>query len=200
MLVFFGHTTVQHRGPRRRASLLCVLAALAGLASPPVWGHGLTIQRIRVFPQRAVYYLNSHMQIHLNPSARHALKIGIPIVLKIEIVIDRHNAWFWQGPIAHLNQRFSIRDHLVSGQIVIRDLNSGTRIYFRKIETALHAIEVIRHIPVIDSSLLKANHVYRVRVKAVLDIKNIPSNLKWIAWIWSSWRTTSRAYSVLIRP
>ncbi len=199
MLGFFDQTTM-HLGPHRRAPLLCALAALAGLASAPVWGHGLTILRVRVFPQRAVYYLNAHMHIHLNPSARHALKIGIPIVLKVEIAIRRHNAWFWQGPIAQLTQRFSIQDHLVSDQIVVQNLNGGTRVYFRKIQTALHAIEVIRHIPVIDRSLLKTNQIYRIRVKAVLDIENIPSNLKWIAWIWSSWRTASRAYSVLVRP
>jgi hypothetical protein len=199
MLGFFSRTTVQHLGPARRASLLCVLATLTGLASAPAWGHGLTILHVRIFPQRAVYYLNAHMRIHLNHSALHALKIGIPIVLKIEIAINRHNAWFWQGPIAQLTQRFSIQDHLISGQVVVQDLNGGTRVYFRKIQAALHAIEVIRHIPVIDRSLLKTNRFYQIRVKAVLDIENIPSNLKWIAWIWSSWRTASQSYSVLIR-
>jgi hypothetical protein len=200
MLGFFGRTTVQHLGPVRRAFLLCVLATFGILASTPVWGRGLTILHVSIFHQRAVYYLNTRMRIRLNPSARHALKIGIPVVLKLEIAINHHNAWFWQGPIAHLTQRFSIQDQLVSGQVVVRDLNSGTRVYFRKVHTALHSIEAIRHIPVIDSSLLRINHVYRIRVKAVLDIEKIPSNLKWIAWIWSSWRTASPSYSIVIRP
>ncbi|MHB1764033.1 MAG: DUF4390 domain-containing protein [Gammaproteobacteria bacterium] len=171
----------------------CLIGALA-------WGHSLTIKRLTTFQVHDVYYLHVGMHVRFPPSAQHALQSGIPLLLKLRIRVVRRNAWFWQGPLATLTERFSIQDHVLTEQIVVRDLNSGSQSYFRNFHTALRSLGSEQEIPIIDRSLLHPGHHYRIRVKAILDIEDIPSNLRWVAWIWSDWRTTSPWRTTSIRP
>lgn len=179
----------------------CALGLAAACLVPALaWARNLTIDRLRTFQIHHVYYLDVGLQVHLSPSAQHALQSGIPLLLKLRIRVVRRNAWFWQGPLATLTERFSIQDHVLTEQLVVRDLNSGSQSYFRNIHAALRSLGSAQEIPIIDQSLLHRGGHYRIRVKAILDIEDIPSNLRWVAWIWSDWRTSSPWRTTALRP
>ncbi|EQD53935.1 hypothetical protein B1B_09954 [mine drainage metagenome] len=196
-------TNRQASHPYGRACLRWVSAfalVVTCLICTPVWGRTLIIKRLTTIQFHHVYYLHVGMHVGLSPSAQHALQSGIPLLLKLRIRVVRRNAWFWQGPLATLSERFSIQDRVLTEQIVVRDLNSGSQSYFRNIHAALRALDSVQDIPIIDRSLLHTGHHYRIRVKAILDIEDIPSNLRWVAWIWSDWRTTSPWQTTSLNP
>ena len=189
--------------PFGRASRLLGSAlgvAVVCLVSTPAWSRSLAISRLATSQIHQVYYLRVGMRVRLSSSAQHALASGIPLLLKLRIRVVRRNPWFWQGPLATLTERFSIQDHVLTGQIVLRDLNSGSQTYFRNVHTALRALDSVQQIPVIDRSLLRPKRHYRIRVKAILDIEDIPSNIRWVAWIWCDWRTSSPWRATSINP
>lgn len=189
--------------PSRRALLLwsaaLILTPLLATTSPAS-AKALRVTHLTLFQMHHVYYLRVGLHVGLSRSAQHALHSGIPLLLKLRIHVNHRDAWFWQGPLATLTERFLLQDHVLTGRFVVQDLNSGSRLYFRNLSAALRSLDSERKIPVIDRSLLHQGNRYRIRVKAILDIEDIPSNLRWVAWIWSDWRTSSHWQSAPLKP
>lgn len=125
--------------------------------------------------RNGVYYLNAGMSLSLNPAAAEALNSGVPLVLKIEIELTRRRALLWDPTVAQLAQSYRITYHALSRRYIVRSLNSGRQESYRSWRVALTHLGNVNHVPIIDASLLESDERYDVHVRAVLNVKIIPT-------------------------
>ncbi|HKL62182.1 MAG TPA: DUF4390 domain-containing protein, partial [Woeseiaceae bacterium] len=58
----------------------------------------------------------------------------------------------------------------------------------------------ITSLPVIDAALLRDDRDYRIRMRAVVDVKDYPAALRLIAFWRDDWRITSDWYEWQLEP
>jgi hypothetical protein len=180
------------------ALLLCVLvlaATPAARAEP-----SFSIKRISTQLEHGVYYLDADMHLELNERARQALKNGVALTFVIDIHVLHRRLWLWNSVDANLAERFKLRYFPLTEHYRIENLNSGAREGYSTLEGALAAISQIRHLPVIDASLLAAGTTYYLAMRVVLDTKQLPGPLKVMANVVPGWQLASDWHEERLTP
>lgn len=175
---------------------LIVLGLLCGAAHA-----NLEVEHPVVRRTRGVYYLSTHLKIDPDKTLLHALRHGIPVTLDLEIKIINHDSFlFWGGSVAHINQRYRISYHPVLGRYVVEDLQTGVTVSYPSFTRACRALRHLKDIPLVDEALLNPHDHYRLRVRLILHLDDIPHALRWIAGLWTTWRTTGPWVTVSLTP
>ena len=98
----------------------------------------------------------------------------------------------WNKTLTHLQQHYSVQYHALSGQYIIKDLNSGRQQSFHSINSALLTLGEVRELPLLEQSLLKEpDAVYQVRLRSEIDINSLPAPLRTMAWLSHEWKLKS---------
>lgn len=147
-----------------------------------------------------VYLLDANIVYRFSESALEALHNGIPLVLETQIKVGRQRDWLWTDTIAELRQRFRLQYHALSDRYVIQNLNTGQRQSFSTLDDALHGLGIVRSFPMLDAKLLQADAEYRVRIRAVLLIEELPTPMRLWAYASDEWRHDSAWYSWQLQP
>ncbi|HET8551224.1 MAG TPA: DUF4390 domain-containing protein [Gammaproteobacteria bacterium] len=155
-------------------ALVAVSAAFAPSASAAGAG-AFVIRNAYTQLSHGVYYLDADMRLTLARNAVEALNNGVPLVFKIEIEITRRRAFLWDPTVADLTQSYRITYHALSRRYVVRSLNSGRQASFRSYEAAFEHLGYVNSLPVIDAALLDPDDQYDISIRAVLNVKVIPT-------------------------
>ncbi len=141
---------------------------------------------------KGVYYLNADIRLDLNRRAHQALANGVALTFVIPIHIQHPRLWLWKVVVAHLTERFRLRYFPLTERYRVENLNGGARNSYATLDKALFAIGHIRHLPIIDASLLDKGTKYFVAMRIVLDTKQLPGPLKVAAEVVPGWQQSSR--------
>jgi hypothetical protein len=125
--------------------------------------------------RHGVYYLNADLALGLNPKAVDALNSGVPLVLKFQIELSRRRSLLWDSTVAELKQSYRITYHALSRRYIVRSRNSGRQQSYHSWRVALAQLGRLRGVPIIDASLLESDEHYDLHLRAVLDVKIIPT-------------------------
>lgn len=176
-----------------------LLLAAAGLLAGPARA-GLVVERLDVTRVHGVYYLSGRLVIDPGRTLRRALLHGIPVTLDLKIRIVDRDAFLWWGTVAQIHQRYRIAYHTVLGRYTVHNLETGVRTSYPSWARVRAALERPRGIPLVDRSLLKPRARYRVRVRLELHVDDIPHALRWIAGLWTNWKSRGPWTSVPLAP
>ncbi len=180
--------------PARRGGLLiaALLALLTVIWPPRVLADDyMNIRSGEVRLVDGVYLLDARVEYRLSDVAREALDNGVPLVVELEIEVQRARWWWWNAEVAMLEQRYRLQYHALSERYVVTALNSGESRSFRGLSALLAELGRIQGLPVIDAGLLDLDEDYIVRVRAGLDIEALPRPLRAVAYISPEWQLTS---------
>jgi len=61
-------------------------------------------------------------------------------------------------------------------------------------------LTTLRHLPVIDATLLEEESTYEVRVRANADLSTVPDALKWLLFWTDQWSGESEWFTWTIQP
>jgi hypothetical protein len=136
-----------------------------------------------------VYYLNAAIAYRLSSEARNALQSGVPLTIRLDVeVINSRRFWF-DNDVASLRQRYQLEYHALSERYIVVNLNSGDQRSFASLFAALASLGRVEELPLLDAALLPPDHEYYMRLRAVLDVEQLPGPLRLLAF----WR---RDYSI----
>lgn len=178
--------------------LICYMALLLGmLAYPPV--SQANTQEFNVVDAHAyrvysVYFLDATSTIPLNDTLKSALSNGISVVLAYDIRVVSTGGWWFDDTVASLTQRYRLRYHALSRRYLVDNLNTGISHSYLLLGEALGDIAHLRHLPLLDQSLLNKGQRYVVELKIHVETSAYPLPLRMRAIIEGAWRPSSDWY------
>lgn len=141
-----------------------------------------------------VIYLNADVEYELSEIAQEALASGVDLTIEIQIEVVRDRRFWVDRDVASLLQRYQLSYQPLSERFVTRNLNSGDQMSFAALPAALEHLGRVRELPLLDDALLKPGKRYEVRVRAMLDTRDLAGPLRLISFFWGDWRLESEWY------
>lgn len=193
------------RGPPWR--LLAVLAAFM-LGPGTIRADEITLEDGGRFDVRSaflesdehVYQLHATLDLALSRSAQQAIREGVPVVLELDIRVDRRRRFLPDEEVALLVQRWQIHYHALSERYLVNNLNSGQQGSFSNLASALAALSEVRDLPVIDEALIERGQRYEASLRAVATIEGGLPNALRAMMFWIDWKRSTDWYTWTLRP
>ena len=138
-----------------------------------------------------VYQLNANIHYRFSDEALDALDNGVPLVVELEIVIDRKRDYVWNETVASLRQRYQLNYEALTQRYVVTNLNSGADNYYGSRAAAIVALGDVDKLPILDAGLLNPEEKYIVSLQASLDLDALPVPMRVVGYFSSSWRIAS---------
>jgi len=138
-----------------------------------------------------VYQLNAKIHYHFSDEALDALDNGVPLVVELDIVIDRKRDYVWNETVTSLRQRYQLSYEALTQRYVVTNLNSGADNYYGSRAAAIIALGDVDKLPILDAGLLNPEEKYVVSLQASLDLDALPVPMRVLGYFSSSWRIAS---------
>lgn len=180
------------------AALLCLL--VSGIFATKSQAEGFRILAAETILKNHVFHLDANMDLKFSDDALEALRSGVPLIVLVNIEVQKDRNWWWDKTIAELEQGYLLLYHALSEKYIIHNLNSGAQQNFTSLNTALYFLSNIRDFPLIDKNLLEEGDDYYVRLRTYLDIESLPAPMRPIAYISSQWQLESDWFSWPLKP
>lgn len=180
------------------AALLCLLTLSFFPTSS--YAEGFRILAAETKLKNHVYHLDANMDLKFSDDALDALRSGVPLIVLVNIEVNKDRSWWWDKTIAELEQGYLLLYHALSEKYIIHNLNSGAQQNFISLNAALHSLSNIRDFPLIDKNLLDEDDDYYVQMRTYLDIESLPAPMRPIAYISSQWQLESDWFSWPLKP
>lgn len=193
--------TITARGALRRLGVLaaCLAWLPAALQAESEQGY-FEVRSVYAEHRNGVYFLNGRINYQLGSAAREALHSGVPLDFELEIQLNRKRRWMPDSEVALLLQVSQLEFHALTQRYLVRNINSGEQSSFSTLADALEEVGQIRQLPLIDESLLEPDKPYEVSLRTVLELRDLPSAVRWLAFWWGDLRTASDWYTWPLRP
>ena len=142
-----------------------------------------------------VYQLNARIRYGFSDEALEALDNGVPLVVELDIEIQRKRDYVWNETVATLRQRYQLAYEALTQRYVVTNLNSGADNYYGGRAAAVAALGDVSNLPILDAGLLSPDEQYIVRLQASLDLDALPVPMRVAGYFSSNWRIASEWYS-----
>ncbi len=196
-MVFFTPTWRNAPPSRLRIGVALLLGCLA---CQTVDAKGFFIRSVETRLQESVYMLNANIQYDLSDEAGKALQNGVPLIILMEINVEKTRRWWWDKTIARLSQGYLLLYHALSEKYILTNLNSGGQTDYHSLRAALNSLGQLKMLPLIDSHLLESDSQYQVELRVRLDIDSLPPPMRPLAYISSDWQLVSDWYRWPLQP
>ncbi|MDZ7661387.1 DUF4390 domain-containing protein [Thiohalophilus sp.] len=180
--------------PVRWLRYLLLVTAL-GTSNPAAADNGFAIRSAELTLRDMVYHLDARIDYRLSREAVNAVKNGVPLIIALDIRVDRKRVWWLDKELATLTQNYLLLYHALTEKYVIHNLNSGIQENYSNLDTALWSLGQVNDLPLIDANLLEPGAEYGIDLRARLDIESLPAPMRPLAYISSDWQLQSDWYS-----
>lgn len=145
------------------------------------------------------FVLDANIDFKFSDKALEALQNGVPLTLELHLQVRKDGAWLWEKDLMDSRLRYQIRYHALASVYQVIDMQSNTQESFVTREVAITALGDIQDMPVIRHEQMVKGKIYRVSLKASLDVDALPLPLRPLAYLSPSWNQSSEWRSCLIR-
>lgn len=167
--------------------LFCIPASYAA-------NEAFTIRSVETRLRNQVYTLSAKIDYHFSEPALTALKNGVPLIVLIDLEVQRERTWWLNKEVAELQQGYLLLYHALTEKYIINNLNSGAQENYDTLHAAVSALGNIEDLPILDAKLAENKGRYIVSLHAYLDLEALPAPMRPIAYISSKWRLESEWY------
>ncbi len=183
-----------------RSVLASVLAAIVLLGAAAADDEGrFAIRSVFTDVKDGVVYLNADIDYELSEVAREALSSGVNLTIELQIEVVRDRRYWLDRYVASLLQRYELSYQPLSQRYITRNLNSSDQASFQELEDALESLGRVRDLPLLDDTFLQPGKRYEIRVRAVLDTRELAGPLRLLTVFWRDWRLASEWYEWPLR-
>jgi len=175
-------------------ALLVLVACLAWQPAAGQEGGTVAVRSADSTLVNGVYRVGARLQYVLSDEALDALDSGVPINVELQFQVIQERRFWLDDVTAELSANYQLLYNALSRRYVVRNLNTGEQDSYATLYSALNNLGRITSLPVIDAALLRDDRDYRIRMRAVVDVKDYPAALRLIAFWREDWRITSDWY------
>ena len=190
----------RHPGPVFFAALLfAVLAAGATAQDEAGSGGRLEIRNAFVELTDGVWRLDVRLDLALADAARQAFAEGVPLVFELEIEGSVERRYLPDETVVALTRRWKLTHDAISERYVVTDAASGEHASHASEADAIEALARISGIEVADPDTLPADGRFDMRVRASIEIGDLPAAIR-ILLFWKGWSRSTDWYAWSVRP
>lgn len=176
------------------ASRTVVLIAIIALPAAAWAQSRFDIRSAYVEPADGVYELNATINFDLPEGAREVIRQGVPLTLRLEIVVRRQRNYWLDRTVATLDQNYELVWHALSERYLVRNLNSGEQASYATLDAALDGMRVISRLPILDQALVERGR-HEISLRASIDVHTMPDALRFVLFWADDWRQRSEWYT-----
>lgn len=174
----------------RIAVLLPVLMLLVGAAQASA--RDFHVERVETRLEEGTFRMDANIRYAFSERALEALENGVPLTVEVHIRVRPADAWIWQESLVDLRLRYRIRYKPLSERYLVSQLpGERGRTYVTR-DAALAALGEIRDLALLRSDRLEPDTAYEVQLRVSLDIEELPLPLRPIAYLYPSWKQSSK--------
>jgi Domain of unknown function (DUF4390) len=182
--------------------LIPVLALVCAAAGP-----GARAQEEDRFEVRNAYVeladdawlLDVRLDLAFADAARQAFAEGVPLVLEIEMEASVERPLLPDAEVVSRKRRWEIAFDAISQRYVVTDRSTGEHVSHASQEEALEALSRLSGIVLADTGTLPADGRFAMRVRASIEIGDLPAAVRMLIF-WKTWSRTTEWYAWQVRP
>jgi len=174
-------------------TLTCCILLLMHVG--PASAAGVEVKQVNTYLKGDVYYLDAQLQYVLTEKMLEALHKSVSLTFVLEIEVLRHRSYIWDTQVAGLEQRYRLDYLPLTQQYQVSNLNSGSVHNLPSLDVALSVLGAVLQLPLLDRELLSPDAIYTGRMRAQLDVEELPVPLRLLSYFADEWRLGSEWYS-----
>lgn len=147
----------------------------------------------------ASWQLDVRLDLALEDAARQAFEQGVPLVLKLEIEASVERRFLPAEDVVSKERVWQLAYDAISERYVVTDTASGEHVSHATQEEALEALGRISGIVIADTAQLPPGQRFDMRVRATVEIGDLPAAVRMLLF-WKSWSRTTDWYAWQVRP
>ena len=145
------------------------------------------------------WQLDVRLDLGLSEAARQAFDEGVPLTLSLEAEATTARRFLPDETVVSLTREWQLAYDAIADRYVVSDPESGERTSHATRDEALAALARISALPLTDSATLPPNGRFEMRVRASVEIGELPAAVK-ILLFWKSWSRSTDWYVWSVRP
>jgi hypothetical protein len=110
----------------------------------------------------------------------------------VHIQVRPVDDWIWDASLLDKRLRFRIRYKPLSERFLVSQLPGESGRTYVSRDAALAALGEIRDLPLVSPDMLDPDQDYEVQVRVSLDIEELPLPLRPMAYLYPSWKQSSK--------
>jgi hypothetical protein len=152
------------------------------------------VEEAHSWTEEGAYFLDAQFVVNLSSGAFEALENGVPLVFVLQFQVVKTHPWFWDVVDIEINQVRQIQYHALSRSYLVKESAAGTQGNYHRLKDALQAAGAIEGLFLTDQEL-EQGRGYKMRVRGSLDIESLPTPVRLLAYVSSSWDMDSEWYT-----
>jgi hypothetical protein len=145
------------------------------------------------------WLLDVRLDLKLGKAAQQALDEGVPLVLVLDAEASVERRFIPDETVVSLTRRWQIAHDAISERYVVTDLEDDRQMSHASQEEALEALSRISGIGVADTGKLTPDGRFDMRVRATIEIGELPAAIRMLVF-WKSWSRSTDWYAWSVRP
>jgi len=171
------------------AALLPMLLLLTGAAAA---APDFDVEQVETRLEEGTYFMDANVRYDFSDRALEALENGVPLTVEVHIQVRPAEAWIWQDSLLDQRLRYRIRYKPLSERFLVSQLpGERGRTYVTR-DAALAALGELRDLPLLSPDRLAPDTDYEVQIRVSLDIEELPLPLRPMAYLYPSWKQSSK--------
>jgi hypothetical protein len=146
-----------------------------------------------------VWQLDVRLDLGLSEAASQAFDEGVPLTLLLEAEATTARRFLPDATVVSLTRQWQLAYDAIADRFVVTDPLSGERSSHASREEALAALARISALQLTDTSQLPPDGRFEMRVRASVEIGELPAAIKMLLF-WKSWSRSTDWYVWSVRP
>ena len=187
------------RGRRWLVTFAALLGTATAFAAAAQETERFEVRNAYVELVNGEWVLDVRLDVALAEAARQAFEEGVPLVLRLEVEASVERRLLPSDEVVSLGRRWQLAYDAISERYVVTDVKSGTHVSHATQEEAFEALGRIGGIVIADTATLLEGQRFDMRVRATVEIGELPAAVRMLLF-WRSWSRTTEWYAWQVRP
>lgn len=186
----------------RHSWLVCCAALLcaAAFATARAQDDGrFEIRNAFVELKDGAWLLDARLDLAFADAAQQAFDEGVPLVLELEVEASIERRFLPDETVVSLTRQWQLAFDAIAERYVVTDAANDARASHATQPEALEALARISALNIADSTTLPPDSRFDMRVRASVEIGDLPAAIKMLLF-WKSWSRSTDWYAWSVRP
>jgi len=187
------------RGRRWLILLVALSCAAAAFAARAQDAGRFEIRNAYVELVNGSWQLDVRLDLALAQAAQQAFEEGVPLTLSLEVEASVERRLLLDEDVVSMTREWQLAYDAIAERFVVTDRATGAHVSHATLAEALEALSRISGITIADTATLPEGQRFDMRVRATVEIGDLPAAVRMLLF-WKSWSRTTEWYAWKVRP